>query len=142
VDRLAFLCLPHPRKDHFAHESPTDGADGADDQDDEFVELQNLTAQNQPLYDPAVPASTWRLRGGVDFDLPRGIVLGSGARLLLVSFNPTNLVTPAAFRTRYRVRLEITVLGPYSGKLDNSAETVRLRSPAHSSQISRSRTCW
>jgi len=51
---------------------PPDFADGSDNQDDEFIELRSTTATDLPLYDENLPALTWRLRGGVDYDF-RGL---------------------------------------------------------------------
>jgi hypothetical protein len=42
---------------------------------DEFIELLNLTAEPVPLFDPAAPTNTWRLRSGVRFDFPPDTVL-------------------------------------------------------------------
>src|SRR6185295_1356458 len=49
--------------------------------------------------------------------------------LLVVSFNPTNAVQLATFRSKYGVSGSIPVYGPYSGKLDNGSESVELTRP-------------
>jgi hypothetical protein len=49
-----------------------------DEDEDEYLELQNLSAQPVPLFDPAAPTNTWRVRGGVDFDLPAAVTLAAG----------------------------------------------------------------
>jgi CotH protein/lamin tail-like protein/Big-like domain-containing protein/thrombospondin type 3 repeat protein/immunoglobulin I-set domain protein len=102
---------------------------GADNDLDEFIELQNVAATNVSLFDPGATTNRWRLRNAVDFDFPAGQSLAAGARLLVVGFNPTNAVQLAAFRTRYGVSNSVAVFGPWSGKLDNSGETIELKQP-------------
>jgi hypothetical protein len=94
----------------------------------EFVELRNVTASPVPLYDLANPANTWRLRGGVDFNFPQGTTLPPGGYLVVVSFDPaTDPQSLTAFQSTYGTGM--TLIGPYSGKLDNSGEAVELRKP-------------
>lgn len=98
---------------------------------DEFVELHNLTSQAVPLFDPAAPTNTWRLRGGVDFNLPASLELPAQGYLLFVNFDPRlNPGELAAFRALHGLDASVTILGPYSGKLDNDGESVRLLQPA------------
>jgi len=95
---------------------------------EEFVELQNISGGPAPLYDPAFPTNAWRLRGGVDFDFPPNRTIAAGGYLLVVSFDPSNNPTAlATFRTRYGSNS--VIVGPYSGKLDNGGETVKLLKP-------------
>jgi hypothetical protein len=109
---------------------PPDLANGADNDLDEFIELQNLTATNVALFDPAAPTNTWRLRDAVDFDFPPDVTLTASARLLVVGFDPaTNAAQLAAFRTRLGVSTNVAVLGPWNGKLDNSGESLELQRP-------------
>jgi len=89
---------------------------------DEFVELQNLTSTNVPLFDPAYPLNTWKL-DGLDFTFPSNIVLGAHGYLLVVATNP------ASFRDRYNVPTNVLVLGPYSGSLQDSGERLKLQRP-------------
>ena len=96
----------------------------------EFIELQNLTTDAVTLFDPAHPASTWRLRNAVDFDFPPGFTLAPRERLLVVGFDPGNALQLAAFRARYSVPTNVPILGPWSGALDNAGETIELRKPA------------
>lgn len=102
---------------------------GADNDLDEFIELQNTTGTNVPLYFVNASTNTWRLRNAVDFDFPTNRTLAAGSRLLVVGFNPTNTAQLAAFRARYGVSNSVAVYGPWSGKLDNSAETIELKQP-------------
>jgi hypothetical protein len=97
---------------------------------DEFVEVHNITAQPLPLFDPANPTNTWRLRGGVDFDFPQGITLPARSFALLVSFDPvTNLTAASAFRLTYGLPEAVRLYGPFQGKLDNGGEEVKLTRP-------------
>jgi hypothetical protein len=102
---------------------------GADDSLAEFVELQNITATNVPLYDVKATTNTWRLRDAVDFNFPIGQTLAAGARLLVVGFDPADATQLAAFKNRYNVPGNVPVYGPWIGKLDNSGETLVLDLP-------------
>lgn len=96
---------------------------------DEYIELANLAATNAPLYDPNAATNTFRLRGGVDFDFPPGLVLAPGGRLLVVGFPPTETNRLATFRATYLVPAEVAVFGPWSGRFDNAGEGVKLQCP-------------
>jgi hypothetical protein len=96
----------------------------------EYVELLNLTDQPVPLFDPQAPANTWLLRGGIDFTLPTSLTLAPGGALLLVTFDPTNLLLQAAFRSAYGVPADVVLAGPYSGKLDNGGDRIGLYRPS------------
>ena len=108
---------------------PPDLAGGLDNSDDEYIELRNITASTVNLFDPAFPTNRWQVRGGVDFTFPANTSLGAGLSLLLVNFNPTNTTLLAAFRAKYALFAGVPIFGPYSGKLDNSSDTISLRKP-------------
>ena len=94
----------------------------------EFVEIHNPTASVVPLYDPLAPTNRWRLRDGVDFDFPPAMSIAPGGYLLVVSFNPaSNPSALSTFRSRYGTNS--ILVGPYSGKLDNGGEGVKLQKP-------------
>ena len=97
---------------------------------DEYVELRNITLQPVPLYDPQIVTHTWHLRGAVDYTFPMNLVLPPQGFLLLVSFDP-NLDSDevTAFRRAYSLDSNTVVLGPWSGKLNNSGDSVRLLRP-------------
>lgn len=96
----------------------------------EFIELHNVTASAVPLFDPMFPTNTWRLRGGVAFDLPTNLTVAARGCLLLVSFDPaTNAAQLATFRTTYSIPATVPICGPYSGKLQNAGELVSLAMP-------------
>jgi hypothetical protein len=106
------------------------GPTNTDNTLDEYVELHNFSGSAVSLYDPANPANTWRLRGGVSFTLPQSVTLPAGGYLLVVSFNPTT--SPGqltAFRALYGIAVSVPIFGPYSGKLDNGGESVELHRP-------------
>lgn len=102
---------------------------GLDDDLNEFIELQNTVATNVPLYDPAFPTNSWRLRNAVDFDFPANQTLAAGARLLVVGFDPTNTSQLATFRAKYGVSNSVAIYGPWSGELNNLTETIELKRP-------------
>jgi len=90
---------------------------------DEFVELYNLSTTNVPLYNLAFPTNTWKLNG-IDFNFPTNLSLAAGNYLLVVPIDPTT------FRTKYGVLPGgITILGPYSGSLQDSGERLGLERP-------------
>ena len=96
----------------------------------EFVEIQNITDSAVPLFDPANPANTWRLRGDADFDFPAGLTLAANATLLIVNFDPlADPATLTAFRTAYSLSPSVVIIGAFSGRLDNAGARVELQKP-------------
>jgi hypothetical protein len=96
----------------------------------EFIELLNISSQPVPLYDPANPGHTWRLRGDADFDFPSGLTLAPGATMLLVNFNPiTNPAALAAFRAAWSPALDVQIAGPYQGSLSDTSARLELQKP-------------
>ncbi|MEY4487706.1 MAG: hypothetical protein RIQ79_214, partial [Verrucomicrobiota bacterium] len=102
---------------------PVDGTGAVDTTTTEFVELHNLTAS-------AVDLSGWRLRGDTEFTFVSGTSIAAGGYALLVSFDPSNATTLAAFRTAYGLTAATPVYGPYSQNLANSTFDVELAQPA------------
>jgi hypothetical protein len=103
---------------------------------DEFIELHNVTGTPVPLYDPqttnqlGLSTNTWKVTGGVEFELPASVTLPAQGFLLLVGFDP--VLQPgelAAFRSRYGLDASTTILGPYRGQLENTGEHVKLLKP-------------
>jgi hypothetical protein len=105
------------------------GTNFLDDSTNEFIELCNVTGGAVPLFDPATPANTWSLANGIDFAFPTNVTLAPSECVLVVNFNPTNTPMLNAFRSRYAIGGGIRIFGPYSGKLDNSGETLELYKP-------------
>jgi hypothetical protein len=108
---------------------PVEPSPGVDNSIDEYVELANITGSPVPMFDPAHPVNTWRLRSAVDFNFPPNITLNAGQHCLLVSFNPADQNLLSTFRARYSVPPATLVLGPFSGQLGNNGESVRLYKP-------------
>jgi hypothetical protein len=95
---------------------------------EEFIELKNNSASAFPLYDPLFPTNGWRLRDAVNFTFTTAHTLAPGGHLLVVSFDPvTDLAARAQFEARYGSNFVLA--GPYSGKLDNSSDSVELVKP-------------
>jgi len=97
---------------------------------EEYIELHNITTNSVVLYDPAHATNTWRIRGGVDFEFPSGVTLGSRGFALVVSFDPvTNITALNDFRSTYGIPSGVPIFGPYRGKLDNGGEDIELQRP-------------
>jgi hypothetical protein len=108
---------------------PFDLPGGLDNTDDEFIELRNISANAVPLFDPAFPTNTWRLRDAVDFNFPTNISVAPHSSVLVVSFDPSSPVKRDAFLAKYGLFTNVPIFGPYSGKLDNSRENIELYKP-------------
>ena len=102
------------------HYNPDTGA--VDDDDFEFVEIYNPTGTTVDLTD-------WRIRKGIDYDFPDGTLLPSAAALVIVPFDTSDVDKLTAFRDRYGLDTSVTLLGGYSGQLDDDGERVRLQRP-------------
>ena len=95
---------------------------------EEFIELRNVSGSLVPLYDPANPSNGWRLRDGVEFTFTSSHFIPAGGHVVVVGFDPlTNATARGQFQARYGSNS--LLLGPYSGKLDNSTESVELVRP-------------
>jgi hypothetical protein len=72
----------------------------------------------------------WKLRGGVDFDFGSSYLLAPGGQLVVVAFDPQKRPDKlSAFRQHYRANPNATIVGPYSGRLNNVGDVVQLRKP-------------
>lgn len=76
----------------------------------EWVELRNQMAVDMDL-------SGWRLAKAIDFTFPEGTILVGGG-YLVVALQPTNIASVYGLTN---------VLGPFSGRLGNSGDTLELR---------------
>jgi hypothetical protein len=115
---------------------------GANNVIDEYIELRNVTGGAIPLFESGKPTNTWRIEGGVIFSFAPNSMLPPNSNLLLVSFDPVN--DPAsltAFRTHFGLASTASIVGPYTGKLDNVGERIELLRPV-SSQDSGAATAW
>jgi hypothetical protein len=104
---------------------------GIDNVRDEYLRLKNRTGSSVALYDALSGTNTWHVRGGVDFNFPAAVTLGAGESLLVVSFDPvSNLTALAAFRAAHsQLSTNLPLYGPYSGKLDNGGEALKINKP-------------
>ncbi len=111
------------------HFNPTPNGTNNNTQD-EFIEIRNISSNPLPLWDTRHETNAWHLRGGVQFDFPTGAVLPAGGLGLVVGFDPgVDAGVAAAFRTKFQVPSEVLILGPWSGNLDNSGESLELNRP-------------
>jgi hypothetical protein len=109
---------------------PVDGLLNLEDSSHEYVELHNLSANAVSLFDPAHPANTWRVNGGISFRFPSGVSLPARGYLLLVHFDPAADVGAAsAFRSKYGVAANVPLYGPFSGRLGNDGDAFVLEMP-------------
>lgn len=109
---------------------PPDLPGGVDDHLNEFVEMLNVASTNVPLFDVNASTNTWRLRDAVDFNFPTNVTLPPGGRLLVVGFDPAIYTTlRSSFIFKYGVSTNVPILGPWSGKLDNSGDMLELERP-------------
>ena len=76
----------------------------------EWVELHNQNSVNVDL-------SGWKLTGGIDYTFPDGTVIRGGGHLV-VAVSPATLVAATG---------ATNVLGPFTGRLSNNGEELRLR---------------
>ncbi|MBN1853016.1 MAG: lamin tail domain-containing protein [Pirellulales bacterium] len=96
----------------------------------EFVELYHRSENAIILNDGILGG--WRLRGGIDFDfitLPIGTALTPGSILVVVAFDPSNVLLANEFRSIHGIGTDVVLIGPFSGQLDNGGEAVRLLAP-------------
>ncbi len=97
---------------------------------DEFIELLNRSSLPAPLFDLAHRENAWRLRGGVEFDLPPQLTLPPQGFLVLVSFDPqTDRGALQSFRARFGLDADTPIVGPWRGRLNNAGDRVRLLKP-------------
>jgi hypothetical protein len=100
-----------------------------DDDVNEFIELLNTATTNVPLFSAIAPTNTWRLRDAVDYSFPTNVTLMAGGNVFIVGFDPANPAQLAGFRSKWALPVSGPVFGPWSGKLDNSTDDVKLERP-------------
>ncbi|MSU36593.1 MAG: hypothetical protein EXS36_16135 [Pedosphaera sp.] len=100
-----------------------------DNEEDEYIEIKNISNAAIAFAD-TTPGRPWQVRGAVDFDFAETFVLEPNHSALLVRFDPVK--EPArltAWRLKWEPSAFIPVLGPFRGKMDNSAAEVNLLKP-------------
>lgn len=96
----------------------------------EYIELHNISEEAVSLSDINAPHRTWRLEGGVEFEMPQGIVIPAGGFLVVVDFDAGgDLSAWNEFNDAYSLPAEVPVIGPFSGNLNNAGESVELSRP-------------
>lgn len=108
---------------------PKDGTAGLN-VEDEYIELHNITSVSVPLHDPQAPTNGWRLVNGITMQFSKSHVLPPHGFLLLVNFDP--LLVPQtleAFRSKFNIPKEVSIVGPYGGRLSDLGETIVLEAP-------------
>ena len=94
---------------------------------DEYVEVYNPSAVSVNLWNES---GAWRMDGGIDFDFPTNTMLSAGETIVLVSFDPADSELLGGFLSAYDLTDgAVSVLGPYSGQLDNRGERIALERP-------------
>ncbi|HRZ99598.1 MAG TPA: CotH kinase family protein [Candidatus Paceibacterota bacterium] len=88
----------------------------------EFIELKNITDAAVKCFDPIHPSNTWRI-AGVDFAFPTNVVIPARGFLLVTAMDP------ALFRAQNNVPIQVTILGPYAGQLQDNGELIELQQP-------------
>jgi len=96
---------------------------------EEYVELHNISTNAVPLYDPTYPTNRWQLDDAINFSFAAGTTIPAGGYLIAVSFDPANAAALASFRANYGLGTNVAIVGPYTGKLDNSEDRVELKKP-------------
>jgi len=103
---------------------PDTGDPPQNNSEDEYIELHNITDDEVALYDPDYPENTWQIQSAVNFTFPEGLLIPAGGYILIVG--ETDI---SKFRKNYNLRSNVAIHGPWSGKLNNSAESVKLYKP-------------
>src|SRR6185295_2888683 len=98
--------------------------------EDEYIELANRRDQAVALFDLSAPTNTWKLSGSIEYSFPANTFVPANGYLLVVSFDPAaNPIQRQAFKAKYGIGEEVTLVGPYSGHLDNDNGRVTLLFP-------------
>ncbi|MFT5524696.1 MAG: hypothetical protein ACI9HK_002658, partial [Pirellulaceae bacterium] len=91
----------------------------------EFVEVYNPT-------NSVVTLTNWGIAGGVTFSFPVAQSIAAGEAIVIVSFDPTlpeSAALLSEFSANYSLTPQTTIIGGYTGQLENAGETVRLTRP-------------
>lgn len=105
------------------------GTNASENSDEEFIELLNNSGSVAPLYDPLAATNRWKLGGAIDFVFPANVSLPANGYAIVVGFDPADAVTLANFQNKYGIGTNVSIYGPYEGRLDNAGESVQLFVP-------------
>ena len=103
-------------------------ADPAGGGDFEFIELHN------PSVSDPLDLTGARFTQGLEFTFPNGSILTPGGYLLVVRSPSSDHF--AAFRSHYGLGTEVAIVGPFSGALNNTGESITLKSAAGTDLLS------
>ncbi len=93
----------------------------------EFMEFHNTHSSSPlPLYDLL-------LTGGIDYRFPPNAQIPPNGYLLLARLKSPE--EEALFRRYYRLNGDVTILGPYSGRLSNAGDEITLKTKSENSEI-------
>jgi hypothetical protein len=117
--------LAGPRITEIMYHPPDLGTN--DNLRDEFIEVSNPTATPIALQNSS---GVWRLAGGVSFTFATNTIIPAGGTLVIVSFAPSDSATSNAFRAACGLlSSNVSILGPYSGRLGNRSDRIALERP-------------
>ncbi len=88
----------------------------------EFIEIYNTAGY-------PIDLTGWRLRKGFDYDFAPGMMLDAYQPLIIVSFDPADLIKLDTFRIEYGIGAEVLILGNPSDTLSDTGERIQLQRP-------------
>ena len=92
----------------------------------QFVEIWNPLSSAVQLFNTN---GVFRLDGGLSFYFPAGVVLQPKQTLLVANLDANNPAQLAEFRRVYSLGTNVSVFGPFSGKLGSRGDRVALERP-------------
>ncbi|MBN2843261.1 MAG: lamin tail domain-containing protein, partial [Sedimentisphaerales bacterium] len=98
--------------------------DNFDKEEYEYIRISNITATDVTLSELVQEAGknvSWKISEGIDYTFPVGMIIPAGQSVIIAR-------NPGAFIQKYSAG-SAELLGPYSGKLNNSGERVSLVRP-------------
>jgi len=95
----------------------------------EFIEINNIADYPVKLSNSNSPPNGWILTNAVYFEFPPETILQPGQCLIVTGFDPNNPVKLSNFLATFQIKSNTIILGPWSGRLNNSEETIELRKP-------------
>ncbi|MGC8886079.1 MAG: lamin tail domain-containing protein [Verrucomicrobiia bacterium] len=94
-----------------------------------FVEIANISTNAVKLFLNNT-TNVWKLDGGIQYSFPTNTILQTGEKVLITGFNPeSDLETLNKFRQFYRTSTNIRIFGPFSKKLNNDEDEIKLFKP-------------